>query len=175
MAEPTADELLSRAYDLYEEALELLSKKDYYDAAEKAWGSVELVRKAFLVALKIPYEKAKTTRYGLTLFSDILRHLGRRDLLKAYDRLMLRLHILGFYEQISSPDEIDEIIRDELPKFLDNMKELIDKAKNMDARHAAVLLDKINSIKRELLAKSAELYQMRKEYINYIESITTEK
>jgi len=82
-------DLIRLSWENYEKALELLSRGDYYDVAEKAWNSIENMRKALLVALKIPLEKAKTVSQGLVLFSDILRRLGKKELLKMYDQLML--------------------------------------------------------------------------------------
>jgi len=114
--------LVEKSYGLYEKALKSLSIGDYYNAIGKAWNSVEHMRIAFLVALNVPYRQAKTINKGLILFSDILRKLNRRDLLRIYDQLMLRLHILGFYEQIIPADEIDEIIHSVVPKFLAEMK-----------------------------------------------------
>jgi len=85
-----AKDLIKLSWENYEKALELLSRGDYYDAAEKAWNAIENMRKAFLVILKIPHEKAKTISQGLVLFSDILRKLGEKEILKMYDQLMLK-------------------------------------------------------------------------------------
>ncbi|MEX0568028.1 MAG: PaREP1 family protein [Candidatus Njordarchaeota archaeon] len=173
--EYSVSELIEKSYEIYEKALELLSRGDYYDAAEKAWSSIEYMRKAFLVALNVPYSQAKTINKGLILFSDILRKLNRRDLLRIYDQLMLRLHILGFYEQIISADEIDEIIHSVVSKFLAEMKKLIESIKGINMRRAVEFLDKMNKVKQEISSRSAELYEIRREYINYIERALVHK
>jgi len=169
------DRLLGKSYELYEKALELLSRGDYYDAAEKAWSSVEYMRKAFLVASKIPYEKEKTISQGLVLFSDILRGLDRRDILKLYDQLMLGLHILGFYEQLIPIDEIEDIIRDGVVKFLSEMKSLIKMVRGIDMSKAVEFLDKIGRVKQEIISRSLELCKIRQEYISYIEQILAQR
>jgi len=173
--EYSVSELMEKSYEIYEKALELLSRGDYYDAAEKAWSSIEYMRKAFLVALNVPYREAKTINKGLILFSDILRKLNRRDLLRIYDQLMLRLHILGFYEQIIPADEIDEMIHSVVLKFLAEMKKLIESIKGIDMRKAIEFLDKMNKVRQEILSRSAELYEIRREYINYIERALVHK
>jgi len=163
------DNLIEKSRELYERALNLLFRGDYYDAAEKAWSAIEYIRKALLVALNIPYERAKTVSQGLVLFSDILRKLGRRDILKTYDQLMLRLHILGFYEQLIPTDELEDIIHNTVAKFLSEMEDLISQVRGIDISRAIEFLDKMNKVKQEILSKSAELYEIRREYISYIE------
>lgn len=39
--------------------LKLLDSGDIYDAAEKAWLAIETMRKAFLVAVGVPYKKRR--------------------------------------------------------------------------------------------------------------------
>ena len=63
-------------------ALELLERGDVRDAAEKAWSSIENMRKALLVAVKIPCDLAKNISTGVPLFIRILRALNRKDLLE---------------------------------------------------------------------------------------------
>ena len=175
LEEKLVNELLEKSHGLYEKALELLSRGDHYDAAEKAWSSVECLRKAFLVALKIPYERAKTISQGLVLFSDILRKLNRRDILKLYDQLMLRLHILGFYEQLIPADEIEEIIRDLVPKFLSEVRNLIGMVRGVDMSEVVEFLDRMSRIKQEIVSKSLELHKIRSEYVNYIEQMLAQR
>jgi len=52
--------------------LELLEKGDIRDATKKACRSVENIRKTLLVAVKTPYDTAKTITNGTLLFSKIL-------------------------------------------------------------------------------------------------------
>ena len=169
MSELKVADLIEKARECYEKAIELLSQGDYHDAAEKAWNAVEYMRKAFLIALNIPYEKAKTVSQGLVLFSDILRKLGRREILKTYDQLMLKLHVLGFYEQITPPDEIDELIRTTTRYFISQMEDIINRIKGIDLSQVAKFIDKMAKIKSDIVAKSAELYEVRQSYIAYIE------
>ena len=89
------EDLIDAGFGEYERALELLDRGDHYDAAEKAWNAIEFLRKAFLVALGVPYQKARTVNYGLPLFSRLLRALGLRELLRDYEWFDYKLHIMG--------------------------------------------------------------------------------
>ena len=72
-------------------------------------------------------------------------------------------------------DEIDEIIHSVVSKFLAEMKKLIESIKGINMRRAVEFLDKMNKVKQEISSRSAELYEIRREYINYIERALVHK
>ncbi len=161
---PTVDELISNAKKSYEDALKLLETQDYYDAAEKAWRAIEFLRKALLVAAKIPYEKAKTIAIGLPLFSDILRLLGAKRTLDLYDKLAFKLHIMGFYEEITTPEEITDLILIDVKKLMDELLSLIEVTRKLDLSNVIDLVDKMRKVKQEIIKKSSELLEIRMKY-----------
>ncbi len=55
------------------------------------------------------------------------------------------------------------------------MRDLIEEVKDLDLSQTIEYLDKINRIKREILAKSFELYEIRQNYLTYLEHILTRK
>jgi len=149
-------ELIDKARDDLRLALDMLEKGDIRDAAEKAWRSIENIRKALLVAVKIPYDIAKTVGSGVPLFSKILKALGRRNLLRMYFYFESRLHSLGFCEMITPDDELEEIIRDEVPAWIEEMTKIIGSLVHVDLSHVAEIIRKMNRIKAEILRKSSE-------------------
>lgn len=90
------NELIKLSKNHYLKALELLETRDYYDAAEKAWLTVETLRKAFLIAIGVPYEKTRSISYSLPLFNRIMRTLGYNEMLKDYEWFHYKLHAMGF-------------------------------------------------------------------------------
>jgi len=143
------EELVDDAKASFEKAQELLESEDYYDAAEKAWRAVESMRKAVLVAAKIPYRYAKTTNIGLRLFSDFLRGMNRRRVLDLYDKIAYRLPILGFYEGIISPEEIKELILSDVKLLIEELEDLIRIARKIDLRNALNSLLRIQKLKQK--------------------------
>ena len=101
------DELLSRSRQDYARALELLDRGDIRDAAEKAWCAVETLRKALLVAVKIPYDLARNISPGLPVFIRLLRALKQAELLEKYFFFNSHIHIFGFYEAVTPEEELE--------------------------------------------------------------------
>ena len=88
---------------------------------------------------------------------------------------MLRLHIFGFYEQITPIDEIEDLIRSATRDFISRMRNLINKVKHLDLSEAVKFMDKMSEIKREILTKSSELHEVRQNYITFLERILARK
>ena len=153
------EELVSKAREVYQKALELLERGDYFDSAEKGWCAVELMRKALLVAVGIPLDKAKSLDFSMPIFARILKGLGRRDLLKEYYRFDSCLHIRGFYEMISTEDEIS-ITLQELGSWLDDMEELVRSLSGVDLSSIVEVMDKCLELKRKILKTSIEYHNM---------------
>jgi len=154
------DELLDRAMHLYELALDILDGGDYVDACEKAWACVEMLRKALLVKAGMSYSRAKTITYGIPLFTRLLKKLGRKELLEKYTFFDYKLHIMGFYEGITEPWEIEEIIRNDLKVWMDSMRDLIGRL-NINIASAEEILVEIEKIKRKLIIENAKLVELR--------------
>jgi len=129
------NELIKRAIYLYELSLDALERDDYVDACEKAWGCVEATRKAFLVKAGISYNIAKSIAHGIPIFTRLLKKLGRENLLEKYTYFNYKLHTMGFYEGITEPWEIKEIIQNDIKKWIESMKSLITQL-NMDLSDA---------------------------------------
>jgi len=163
-------ELIAKALSFYELALEHLENKDYMDACEKAWACIETLRKALLVKTKVSYEKAKTIVYGVPLFTRLLKKLGRQDLLEKYTFFNYKLHVMGFYEGITEPWEIEEIIRVDLKKWINEMIKLIESI-NVDLSTAESLLVEIEKIKRRLLIENAKLIELRSQLDTLLDKI----
>ena len=147
------DDLMEKTWKLYADALKLLNQGDYIDAAEKAWGAVEMIRKAFLISLGVPREKAGDISFGLPLFIKILKVLGRRDLINKYYMFDSSLHIKGFYEMLTPKDEI-EIVIGEVKKWLDEIQEIMRSLKGMKLKEAIRLMDDALKVKRKILQES---------------------
>ena len=156
MVDKEVEELISHADRDYNEALKLLESRDVYDAAEKAWSAIENLRKACLVAVKIPYKIAKTTSKGLPLFIKILKALGRKDLLTSYMYFGQQLHSLGFYERVIPESDLEDTIRDDVPKWVQQIKLLIKTLKRIDLSDVINLLEEIDKVKQRILQASSE-------------------
>ena len=167
------ESLLHSAFADYEKALELLQSEDYYDAAEKAWNAIETLRKAFLVALGVPYDKAKTVNYGLPLFSRLMRALGLRKLLRKYEWFDYKLHIMGFYERITSEEEIKEIIEKHIDPWLREMHQVIMKIRGAKIGNILEIYDQMIRLKQEVLKKSGELARIRSELAKRINTFAS--
>jgi len=74
------EELIKRAQNYYLKALELLETRDFCDASEKAWLAVETLRKAFLVAMGVPYEKNQ--KHKFLIFEFFTAHMVKPTLRK---------------------------------------------------------------------------------------------
>lgn len=125
-------ELLNEAWDVYEKALELLKEGDIRDSAEKAWLAVELVRKAIMVAAKIPYEETKKISIALPVFSNLLIALDEKAFLDKYYTLQSTLHGLSFYEGILN-EEATVLYIKEVEDLLKEAQKIIKKASKIDA------------------------------------------
>lgn len=156
-------------------ALQLLEREDFRDAAEKAWRAIENLRKALLVTVKIPYRIAKTIVSGVPLFSKIMRALKKKDLLRMYFYFESRLHTLGFYEMITPEDELEVIIRDEVPQWIENMLEVIESVVDIDLSHIAGLIERVNKIKAEITRKSEEYLRISNKISEEISSVIAAK
>ena len=124
--------LINQAHNDLNLSFQLLERGDIRDAAEKAWRAIENTRKALLVAVKIPYEIAKTITSGVPLFSKILKAIGKKSLLRMYFYFDSRLHTLGFYEMITPEEELEDIIRNEVPEWIEEMEKIINSIKHID-------------------------------------------
>jgi len=155
-------ELISKGKSDYESALRLLDAGDVYDAAEKAWSAIENFRKACLVAAKIPYDIAKTVGNGVPLFSKILEKLGKKDLLCMYFYFNSRLHSLGFYERVIPEEDIAKMIQEEVPKWLENIEQVVNTLKSIDLSETVEVLRKINQARQEALRASAKYAELRR-------------
>ncbi len=144
------EELVEKARNVYNEALELYERGDFIDAAEKGWCTVELLRKALLVAVGIPYDKARSLEFSLPIFARILRSLKRRDLLDAYYMFDSSLHIRGFYEMILSPEEVGDLLV-ELEQWIDGMVKVIRKLSELDLKNVVDVMEKCLKLKRKVL------------------------
>ena len=162
------DELVDKAVHFYELALDVLDKGDYVDACEKAWACVETLRKALLVKAGISYNRAKAITYGIPLFTRLLKKLGRKELLEKYTFFNYKLHIMGFYEGITEPWEIEEIIQNDLKVWIDSMRKLIEQ---LDINLASVeeILVEMERIKRRLITENVKLAELREKLDALIE------
>jgi len=170
-AKKSATELVLRAKAFYEDALRLLDTGDVYDAAEKAWCAIENMRKACLVAVKVPYNMAKAIREGVPLFSKILEKIGKKDLLRMYFYFNSRLHTLGFYEQVVPEDDLDKIIREEVPEWMQKIEELISVLISVDLSEVVEVVRKINQVKQDIIRVSAKYTEL----VNKLDKIITNK
>ena len=50
------NDLRNKAWNAYDKAIEMLKKGDIRDSVEKAWLAIENMRKAIMVAAKVPYD-----------------------------------------------------------------------------------------------------------------------
>ena len=157
------EELINKAEMNYLKALELLESMDYYDAAEKAWLVVENLRKAFLVAIGVPYEKSKSINYSLPLFSKLMRALGYQDLLKDYEWFSYKLHFMGFYENVTFAEEIIRIVREDVKRWMNVMKKVINRVRKIDISEVLSKYEEAIKIKKELISKSVELAKINEE------------
>jgi len=92
---------------------------------KKAWSAIRDLRKACLITTKIPYEIAKTKSKRLPLFIKILKAVGRKDLLKSYMYFSQQLHSMGFYERVIPESDLRDTIQDNVPEWMQKIKELI--------------------------------------------------
>jgi len=161
----TPEELLNKAREELNKAIKLLEEKDFYNAAEKAWKAVELTRKALLITVNVPHEKAKTITYGYPLFSRLLRALNQRKLLEKYGWFESTLHARGFYEEITPIDEITEAIQ-QVRSWINSIEELIKQVKGINLIEAVSILEEITNLRRKIL-------RMNIEYIKLNEKLNT--
>lgn len=164
----SVEELVKSAERAYSEALRLLERGDVYDAAEKAWKAVEDMRKAFLVAVGVPYDKAKTISIGYTIFSKLLRLIGAKGLLKDYAFFESTLHSHGFYERETPPDEVEEVVKSDVRRWLDEMKRLIRRVSGVRVTEAVEVLSKALKLREEILRASDEYIRLREQFANIL-------
>ena len=162
------DDLISDADKYYRESLKLLDSGDIYDAAEKAWSAIESLRKACLVATKIPYEIAKTVSKGLPLFIRILRALGRKDLVDKYMSLEQQLHSLGFYERIIPEGDLKEIIEKDVGVWISEMKGIIDMLRDIDLSQIIDVVEELERVKNDLLRTEAKYRTLQHRLVEII-------
>ncbi len=162
--------LVSEAWLVYEEAKNLLKEGDIRDAAAKAWLVVETMRKAIMVAAKIPYEETKKINIAIPVFSSILIGLREKDLLDKYYTLQSTLHGMSFYEGLLN-EEATVIYIIEAEKWLERAEKIIGKAGRIDATGLLKLAKDRARIKSEILSKSQELQALRLQEKAIIETI----
>ncbi|MEX0569396.1 MAG: PaREP1 family protein [Candidatus Njordarchaeota archaeon] len=167
-------DLIARAKELYQEGLRLFDRGDYYDVAEKGWCTVELLRKAVLVAVGVPYEKASNIEFGLPMFTRILKILGRKDLLDSYYKFSSCLHIYGFYEMVSSPEEIERSLS-ELEVWINDIEVVAERLSKTRLEGAVELMEKCLKLKRKILQTNVEYYKTLRELANMIQQIISTK
>jgi len=169
------EELLNTCEQNFIKAMDLLDKGDVRDAAEKAWGSIEAMRKALLVAVKIPYEIAKNVSTGLPLFTKILRALGRKDLLEKYFFFNSHVHIYGFYEMVTPEDELKKVIEDEVREWITQMRNIIESIKEIDLSSVVDIVLKTKKIKSEIIQKSREYEDLQTQLNSKIQALIKKK
>ncbi len=84
--------LINKAWESYEKAIKMLNKGAIRDSAEKAWFAIENMRKAIMVAAKVPYDFAKKIDVALNIFNGILKALNAESLLERYYYFQATLH-----------------------------------------------------------------------------------
>jgi len=94
------EDLRNKAWEAYEKAVEMLNKGDIGDSAKKAWLAIENLRKAIMVAAKVPYDVTEKISVALNIFNGILKALNTESLLERYCYFQATLHGLSFYEGI---------------------------------------------------------------------------
>ncbi len=169
-------DLIDKAKNDFKLSLSLLEKGDVRDAAEKAWMAIENIRKALLVAVKIPYEIAKTVVNGVPLFSKILKILGKkRTCLECTSILTAGLIHLVFYEMVIPDGELEEIIRNEVPQWIEEMINVINSVKHVDLSHLVEIIEKMNKIKAEILRKSREYLDLSEQLSKEIATVLVKR
>jgi len=162
------EEIIRRGWEDYSKALELLETRDFYDAAEKAWSAIENFRKAILIAMKIPYDVAKSIREGVPIFSRVLEILGYDSLIKMYFYFSSRLHTLGFYERVIPEDDIARIIRDEVREWLRKIEGLLDLLRKVDLSSIVELLKELDKARQEALKASMRYAEIKSQILETI-------
>jgi len=164
------EDLRRKAWEAYEKAVEMLNKGDIRDSAEKAWLAIENMRKAIMVAAKVPYDVTKKISVALNIFNGILKVLNAESLLERYYYFQATLHGLSFYEGVLNEDvTIDAILKAE--KWLRGAEKIINEAKNIDARPLVDVEMKRKKIQAEILSKSMELIKLREKRTSIIEKL----
>lgn len=164
------DKLISEAWMAYEEAKKLLDEGDLRDAAEKAWLAVETMRKAIIVAAKIPYEETRRISIALPIFNSILIALGEKKFLDKYYTFQSTLHGMSFYEGLLNEEAIIMYVRD-VEDWLSKAEEVVKRASKVNATKLLELAKKRVRIKSEILSKSKELQALRIQEKAIIEAI----
>jgi len=165
---------VSQALQIYDDALRLLERGDIFDAVEKAWSAIENARKALLIAVGVPEQKAGSVEFGVGFFIRILRKLGRKDIVEKYYGFDYCLHIKGFYELQMPPDLLSEKIY-EAEGWISEVLGLIDKLKNVDLKDAIKMMEESIKLKRRILQLNIEYRQALQQIDNAISRAVTQK
>ena len=152
------EDLLLKAKEVYHEALKLLARGDFLDAAEKGWCAVELMRKALLVSVGIPPEKAESLEFSLPIFERLLKAIERRDLLREYYRFNSCLHVMGFYRMLTSEEEIAKTL-EEVDIWIKNIENLTKKLSGVNLSKVVEIMDEALRIKREILKANVKYHE----------------
>jgi len=152
------EDFLSKAKETYHEALKLLARGDFLDAAEKSWWAVELMRKALLVSVRIPPEKAESLEFSLPIFERLLKAIERRDLLREYYRFNSCLHVMGFYRMLTSEEEIAKTL-EEVDTWIRNIENIAKKLSGVNLSKVVELMDEALRIKREILKANVKYHE----------------
>jgi len=84
--------------------------------------------------------------------------------LDLYDKLAYKLHVMGFYEEITQPDEIEELIMIDVKELMEALERLLETAKRLDLRGALEKLMEIQRMRREIAKYNAKIVEMRSKY-----------
>lgn len=153
-------ELVAKAWETYERALELLEQGDIRDAAEKSWLAVEIMRKAIMVATNIPYEKTKKVNLALNVFSKILEILNHEELLSEYYALNATLHGMAFYEGVLNEDTTRKFIK-RTEEWLKKAETLLKIAAKIDASQLMALEEEKMKIKARIISENMKILDIK--------------
>ncbi len=92
----------------------------------------------------------------LLLFIKILKALGRKDILKTYMYFGQQLHSLGFYERIVPESDLEETIREDVPRWIHEAKLLVRILEHVDLSHVAGLVEEIDKTRQRILRAASE-------------------
>jgi len=153
-------ELVAKAWEIYEKALELLETGNIRDAAEKSWLAVETMRKTIMVASKIPYEKTERVNLALNVFSKILEILDHEDLLSEYYALNATLHGMAFYEGVLNEDTTRKFIR-KAEEWLRKAEAILELASQIDASQLMTLEEEKMRIKARIISENIKILEIK--------------
>ena len=135
---------ISLVLQAYDDAIRMLEKGDIFGATKKIWRAIEDSRNAFLVAIGVAESKAGATDFGEVVFINILRKLGRRDLIDMYYGFDCYFHLEGLHEPQAYLDALSEKIY-EAKEWISEIFNLIDVAKHMEMEKTIKIIEEVLS------------------------------